>query len=112
MKYDEHKLRLNISAGETTLIMNQNDSTCLSYNVESILQHVFSEPITSEEEDAFAWVVEGVLILVAFLVGLLGNSFSIVIFSRQKVHRIFHHLLLLLAIFDMVSSISALNIIS
>ena len=56
-----------------------------------------------EEEDVFAWVVEGVLILVAFLVGLFGNGFSIVIFSRQKVHRIFHHLLLLLAIFDMVS---------
>ena len=110
MKYDDHKLGLNISAGETTLIMTQNDSTCLSYNVESILQHVFSEPTTSEEEDAFAWVVEGVLILVAFLVGLLGNSFSIVIFSRQKVHRIFHHLLLLLAIFDMVSSILTLDI--
>ena len=58
-----------------------------------------------EVDDVFCWVVEGVLILIAFCVGMFGNSFSIIIFSRQKVHRIFHHLLLLLAIFDMVSVI-------
>ena len=63
---------------------------------------VFAEP-ELEVDGLFDWFVEGVLILVAFFVGMLGNSFSIIVFSRQKVHRIFHHLLLLLAIFDMVS---------
>ena len=81
------------------------NETCFSYNIDSILQNVFSKPVL-DEEDVFAWVVEGVLILMAFLVGLFGNGFSIVIFSRQKVHRIFHHLLLLLAIFDMVSYVN------
>ena len=57
-----------------------------------------------EANDLFAWVFEGLLIFIAFVIGLLGNSFSIIIFARQNVHRIFHHLLLLLAIFDMVSS--------
>lgn len=53
--------------------------------------------------DWFCWLVEGVLILVVGCFGLLGNSFSLVLFSRQKVHRIFHRLLLTLTIFDLVS---------
>ena len=61
---------------------------------------------SGEDEDGlFRWVVEGVLISIAFGIGVVGNSFSVIIFSRQKVHRIFHHLLLLLAIFDLVSII-------
>ena len=103
MKNDKYDFVSNKSVDQNILTMNENDSTCLSHHVQSILQNVFSKPVL-EDEDGFSWVVEGVLILVAFLVGLFGNSFSIVIFSRQKVHRIFHHLLLLLAIFDMVSS--------
>ena len=102
MKNNKTLLVSNESVIENTITMNE---TCFSYNVESILQNVFSKP-ELEEEDVFAWVVEGVLILMAFLVGLFGNGFSIVIFSRQKVHRIFHHLLLLLAIFDMVSYVN------
>jgi hypothetical protein len=35
--------------------------------------------------------------------GLVGNSYSLFLFARQKVHRIFHNLLFLLAIFDLVS---------
>jgi len=34
--------------------------------------------------------------------GLVGNSCSLFLFARQKVHRIFHNLLFLLAIFDLV----------
>ena len=82
--------------------MKKEFPTCFAQKHASILQKVFSEA-ELEADDLFTWIVEGVLILIAFLVGLFGNSFSIVIFSRQKVHRIFHHLLLLLAIFDMVS---------
>jgi len=55
--------------------------------------------------DSFCWLVEGVLILLVGGVGLAGNSLSLIIFSRQKVHRIFHNLLLTLTIFDMVSDV-------
>ena len=39
-------------------------------------------------QDMFGWVVEGPLIFIAFLVGVVGNGFSVVVFSRQKIHRI------------------------
>ena len=55
------------------------------------------------EADMFCWAIEGVCILIIGLIGIFGNSCSMVLFSRQKVHRIFHHLLLLLTCFDMVS---------
>ena len=54
------------------------------------------------QKDMFCWIVEGVCIMITGLIGLFGNSCSLVLFSRQKVHRIFHHLLLLLTCFDMV----------
>ncbi len=38
------------------------------------------------------------------IAGLAGNGISIWTFSRQRVHRIFHNLLLVLAIFDIVST--------
>ena len=55
------------------------------------------------DPDNFCWYVEGLLILVAALIGYLGNIYSLKVFSRQKDHKTFHHLLLLLAIFDTVS---------
>ena len=54
------------------------------------------------KEDLFCWTIEGVGILIIGLIGVFGNSCSMVLFSRQKVHRIFHHLLLLLSVFDLV----------
>lgn len=51
----------------------------------------------------FQWWTEGLLLAVVGLVGLVGNMFSMVIFARQRIQRVFHHLLLLLAIFDAVS---------
>ena len=53
--------------------------------------------------DPFQLVTEGYLILVIGLVGLLGNIASIWTFSRQRIHRTFHNLLLVLTIFDTVS---------
>ena len=53
--------------------------------------------------DWFEWLMEGVLIFVVGNIGLLGNGVSIWTFSKQRVHRIFHNLLLVLALFDMVS---------
>ena len=57
----------------------------------------------ADADASFELATEGVLILVVGVVGLLGNLTSIYTFSRQKVHRIFHNLLLSLAIFDVVS---------
>ena len=54
-------------------------------------------------EDHFEWMTEGVLISLVAIVGILGNFISIYTFSRQKIHRIFHNLLLFLALFDVVS---------
>ena len=53
-------------------------------------------------EDNFEWVFEGLFIFLAGGIGVLGNGISMWTFSRQKVHRIFHNLLLTLAIFDLV----------
>lgn len=50
----------------------------------------------------FQWWTEGVMILAVGTLGLLGNCASIWTFSRQRVHRVFHNLLLVLAIFDIV----------
>lgn len=52
--------------------------------------------------DDFCWMMEGLGILIIGWIGVFGNSFSMVLFSKQKVHRIFHHLLLLLSVFDLV----------
>ena len=52
--------------------------------------------------DTFCYVTEGFLILIVGSIGLVGNVCSLFLFARQKVHRIFHNLLFLLAIFDLV----------
>jgi hypothetical protein len=54
--------------------------------------------------DWFPWLTEGLLLLVVGLIGLVGNTCSIAIFARQRIQRVFHHLLLMLAAFDAVSS--------
>ena len=92
----------NSSKEANNIKMDDEIPNCLTSILSGSQDEVLPES-ELEANDPFAWVVEGLLILIAFLIGLFGNSFSIVIFARQKVHRIFHHLLLLLAIFDMVS---------
>ncbi len=57
------------------------------------------------EADWFDWVTEGLLTLLVGLLGLVGNTCSVLIFARQRIQRVFHHLLLQLAIFDAVSFI-------
>ena len=54
------------------------------------------------DTDWFMWVTEGILILCVGCVGLAGNACSMVIFARQRIQRAFHHLLLMLAVFDAV----------
>ena len=92
----------NVTEEET--ILEKLIPNCLNSMVSNRFEENLSEDQgIVENQDMFGWVVEGPLIFIAFLVGVVGNGFSVVVFSRQKVHRIFHHLLLLLSIFDMVS---------
>ena len=49
------------------------------------------------------WWIEGVTISGVSIIGLFGNFYSLKIYARQKDHRVFHHLLLQLALFDIVS---------
>ena len=89
---------------EEGTILEKLIPNCLNSMVSNRFEENLSEDQgIIENQDMFGWVVEGPLIFIAFLVGVVGNGFSVVVFSRQKVHRIFHHLLLLLSIFDMVS---------
>ena len=75
----------------------------------SDLGNVTGGVVGGEEEDfaveggVFGFVTEGLLIFIIGLLGLVGNAISIWTFSRQRVHRIFHNLLLVLALFDIVS---------
>ena len=57
----------------------------------------------------FNFVVEGVLLLLVAVLGLVGNLASFVILLRQKVQQIFHNLLFLLSTFDTVSRILHLH---
>lgn len=59
--------------------------------------------VDSTEVELFCWLTEGLGTLVIGLIGVFGNTCSMVLFSKQKVHRIFHHLLLLLSVFDLVN---------
>ena len=63
---------------------------------------IFSFNLQVMSQKDFEWITEGLLIFVFGIIGLLGNGVSIWTFWRQRVHRIFHNLLLSLAIFDMV----------
>ena len=52
-------------------------------------------------------MTEGLLILIVGVIGVVGNGVSLWTFWRQRVHRIFHNLLLVLAIFDIVSTVES-----
>ena len=51
------------------------------------------------------FIIEGVFLTIIAIVGLIGNFYSLKVYGRQKEHRLFHHLLLQLAVFDIVSII-------
>lgn len=48
------------------------------------------------------YVLEGILLLIAGLFGILGNIGAILVFSRQRMQRNFHALMVALASFDLV----------
>ena len=50
------------------------------------------------------FLVEGVMLVLVACVGLVGNILSFMVLSTQGLQKTFHNLLLLLNIFDMVST--------
>jgi Co/Zn/Cd efflux system component len=54
--------------------------------------------------DKIAFLVEGVMLLTVACIGLVGNILSFIVLNKQRLQKTFHKLLLLLNIFDMVSS--------
>ncbi|TRY76422.1 hypothetical protein TCAL_15948 [Tigriopus californicus] len=61
------------------------------------------------EADWFQWLTEGFLLMVLGVIGLVGNTCSMALFARQRIQRVFHHLLLLLAIFDARPNLTTLK---
>ena len=63
-----------------------------------------------DHDQAPAWLstvsflLGGVLLAIVASFGLIGNILSFIILSTQAVHKTFHNLLLLLSIYDMVST--------
>ena len=51
------------------------------------------------------FIIEGVFLTIIAIVGLIGNFNSLKVYGKQKEHHLFHHLLLQLAVFDIVSII-------
>ena len=56
------------------------------------------------EDNSLTYIIEGIFISIIGTIGLIGNLYSLKVYGRQKEHRLFHHLLLQLAIFDIVST--------
>ena len=70
-------------------------------NVTASVQEVEPEDV----EITFQWMTEGLLLFITSCIGLVGNTCSVITCSRQRVQRVFHRLLLVLATFDTVSQI-------
>ena len=56
------------------------------------------------------FLVEGVMLLIVACIGLVGNILSFTVLSRQGLQKIFHNLLLLLNIFDMVYLLTSVSL--
>ena len=84
-----------------------NSTFKLNYKLKLFLSEIAVGSVMSAGAggpDWFMWVTEGLLLLAVGGVGLAGNACSVVVFARQRIQRVFHHLLLMLAIFDGVRS--------
>ena len=57
------------------------------------------------ETTSLTFIIEGVFLTIIAIVGLIGNFYSLEVYGRQKEHRLYHHLLLQRAVFDIVSII-------
>ena len=58
--------------------------------------------------DMFKFLVEGILMVTIGSMGLFGNLLCILIFSRERAQKSFHHLMVFLAIFDLLYILMAL----
>ena len=52
-------------------------------------------------EDTFVFIVNGVLLPIVAIFGIMGNLSSIVVYSRQQFQKPFHILMISLAMFDL-----------
>ncbi|XP_023324623.1 FMRFamide receptor [Eurytemora carolleeae] len=60
------------------------------------------DKMSLEEYFTFHFLVDGILLVAVGLLGVVGNIFCIVWFSRKLVQRAFHQLMLTLAVFDLL----------
>ena len=72
--------------------MESSDSIAISAEYEDLLLYHYHSNL--------AFAMEGVLLCVVGAVGLVGNATAIAVFSRQRVQRNFHALMVGLAVFD------------
>ena len=78
--------------------------SCLGFSLfQMVADNGTNFPDATETLETFQWVTEGLLLMLVSTIGLIGNSCSVVTCARQRVQRIFHRLLLVLATFDTVS---------
>ena len=62
--------------------------------------------------EAAAFWLEGVFLIIAGVIGLVGNATAVYIFGRQRVQRNFHGLMVALATFDLVYILVSIFIFS
>merc|ERR1712038_548589 len=71
---------------------------------------------TFRESDALVadikFAVGGVMILVMFILGIIGNMLLFILLSKQAVHKTFHNLFVLLSVYDTMYLVSALFLFS
>ncbi len=63
-------------------------------------------------EERTAFIVEGVLLLVIGMVGIVGNVTAIIVFAREKLQKNFHALMLSLAAFDLAYILASILLFS
>ena len=105
----------NLTEGDLEGRIMADDNSSFALNASSSSEDAAVADAAAADDDCsgsvadcvswFQWSTEGLLILIVGVIGVFGNGVSIWTFSRQRVHRIFHNLLLVLAIFDIVSRV-------
>ena len=80
-------------------------STLTKYQNAFLSEPVFGLPLriyAFEMDDYVAFIVEGVLLMIVGILGMVGNLSAITVFARQHLQKNFHALMLSLAVFDLV----------
>jgi hypothetical protein len=54
------------------------------------------------------FVVEGILLCIIGILGIIGNVAAIIVFARQKVQKNFHAFMISLSVFDLIFIMAAI----